>query len=205
MKGLTKRQLEMATYIQDFIQSNRYSPSYREIMKHFGFTSIGSVAKHINTLKRKGVLTNEQHCSRSISLIGETPAPKDNSEFELPYIGFVSVNAPIEIFAHPQTLSLPRFLVTDAEMTYILRARGNSLKDEMILDGDLLVVETRTEPNEEEIILGNTRYSGTLIRKYHTEGNYVRLMSQSPQTPPIITRHEDLEIKGVLISVLRLC
>ena len=54
MKGLTKRQREIVDFIRDYIAVHHYSPSYREIMKHFGFTSLGSVYKHIAVLKRKG-------------------------------------------------------------------------------------------------------------------------------------------------------
>jgi len=59
VKGLTKRQREIVDFIRDYIAVHKYSPSYREIMGHFSFTSLGSVYKHIAVLKRKGVLLAE--------------------------------------------------------------------------------------------------------------------------------------------------
>ncbi len=204
MKGLTKRQQEMLSYIEEYITSKNFSPCYREIQHHFGFASIGSVAKHINTLKRKGVLVNEHYCGRSIAPIAKTGQNEKSLELELPYIGYISSNNSIETFPQSQTLAVPVFLVHNPEKTYVLRARGNSLHDEMIKDGDLLLVETRTDPADGETIVCNTKHHSTVIRQYHPEGNYVRLMSHSPQVPPLIIRHEDLFIQGVLISLLRL-
>ena len=66
MKGLTSKQREILHFIQRFIEQHQYSPSYREIMQHFDFTSPGSVYKHIHTLKRKGVLAAEKKSHRSL-------------------------------------------------------------------------------------------------------------------------------------------
>lgn len=204
MKGLTKRQLEVLSFIEDYIDTHNFSPSYREIMKNFGFSSIGSVSKHINTLNRKGALTYEKQCSRSITPTTKTKNNNKNFEVELPYIGYISANNPIETFPQTQTLAIPEFLVHNPEDTYVLRARGNTLNDEMISDGDLLLVETQTDIFDGETVIANSKHHKTLIKKYHPEGNYVRLASQSPHTPSLIIRHEDLSIQGILISLLRL-
>lgn len=204
MKGLTKRQHEMLTYIEEFIDTHNYSPSYREIMQHFGFSSVGSVAKHIHTLKRKGVLTGEAYCGRSLAAVRNSGQSQKNLEIELPYIGYISSNSSIETFPQTQTLAVPEFLVHNPEITYVLRARGSLLNDEMILDGDLLLVETRSDPSDGETIIYSTKKQNTAIRQYHPEGNYVRLLSRSPHSPPLMVRHEDLLVHGVLVSLMRL-
>jgi len=204
MKGLTKRQQEVLSFIEEYIDAHNFSPSYREIMKNFGFSSIASVSKHINTLKRKGVLTNEKQCSRSITPTENSSSSKKSFEIELPYIGYISAENPIEMFPQTQTLAVPEFLVHNPEETYVLRARGNSLNEEMISDGDLIIIETRTDALDGETIIANTTHHQTLIKQYHPEGNYVRLASQSPQTPPLIIRYEDISVQAILISVLRL-
>lgn len=203
MKGLTKRQMEVLSFIENYIETQGFSPSYREIMRSFGFSSIGTVSKHINTLKRKGLLINEKQCSRSLAPTAKFNNSKKVPEIELPYIGYISANSAIETFQQNQTLAIPDFLVHNPKDTYVLRARGNSLNDELISDGDLLLIETRTEPLDAETIVANTTHHKTLIKKYHPEGNYVRLSSQSPHIPPIIIRYEELTIQGILTSLLR--
>jgi repressor LexA len=204
MKGLTKRQLEVLSFIENYINTHKFSPSYREIMKHFEFSSIGSVSKHIYTLKRKGFLDNEKQCSRSLKPKTFKGIGNPDFEVELPYIGYISANIPIETFPQSQKLAVPLFLVPNPRATYVLRARGNSLNDEMISDGDLLLVEPRTEVYDGETILANASHHKTLIKKYHPEGNYVRLASHSSQIPSVMIRYEDLQIQGILVSLLRL-
>lgn len=204
MKGLTKRQHELLTFIEEFIGTHHYSPSFREIMRHFGFTSLASVAKHISTLKRKGAITGAAHGKRSIATVSANKASQKSLEIELPYIGYISSNSLIETFPQSQTLAVPEFLVHNPETTYVLRARGSLLNDEMILDGDLLLVETRNDPHDGETIIFSTKQKSTAIRQYHPEGNYVRLTSRSPHTAPLMLRHEELLIHGIVVSVLRL-
>lgn len=204
MKGLTKRQSEILSFIENYIESNHFSPSYREIMRHFDLSSVGSISKLISILKRKGVLTAEKQRSRSLLPTQKSPKPKQSLEIELPYIGYISAHNPIEFFPKDQILAVPEFLVHNPENTYILRAQGNSLNDELIADGDILLVEGRSDGYDGEIILGKTEQHGTVIRKYHPEGNYIRLLSQSLYNTPLVMRHEDLAIQGIIVSLLRL-
>lgn len=206
MKGLTKRQKEILDYIEQFIKKNRYSPSYREIQNSFGFSSLGSVAKHISVLKRKGVLVAEKKASRSIYPIVENPPENEHvsSEIELPFLGHISAGSPIETFAQTQTLAVPDFLVPTADTTYALRARGSSLHDEMIADGDIILVEARHEAHAEETIVGMINHEETVVRQYFPEGTFIRLSSLNPLVKPLVIRHEDLLVQGVVVGLLRL-
>src|SRR5262245_26913691 len=107
MIGLTKKQQEILAFIQDFIQRYHYSPSYREIMHHFGFASLGTVSKHLNALKRKGVLAGEKQSSRSIHPTFTDDRQKNTFEVELPFMGHLTAGLPIETFPQAQTLAVP--------------------------------------------------------------------------------------------------
>jgi len=205
MKGLTKRQHEITEYIEEFIASHHYSPSYREIMQHFGFSSVASVAKHIEVLKRKGILISDKGSSRSLSLAPKTKnLPTFSNEIKLPFIGYMSAGAPIEIFPQAQTITVPSFLVPNSEMTYVLRARDDSLQDELIADGDLLLIEARQEASSGETILALINQYDALIKKYYPEGHYVYLRSLIAEHPPLTFKNEEILIQGVLVGLLRL-
>lgn len=204
MKGLTKRQVEILGYIQEYIRANRYSPSYREIMRQFGFSSLGSVYKHIAVLKRKGLLTSEKKCSRSIKPLHSEPAPRAHIELELPFVGHIAAGFPIETFPKSQTLAVPEFLVHDPESSYIIRAKGNSLNEEMISDGDLLIIEAGREANSGEWVVALLNDHETLIKRYFPEGQYVRLSGNDSSHPPLMVRHQDLVVQGILVGLLRL-
>ena len=205
MTGLTKKQQEILSFIQDFIHQYQYSPSYREIMRHFGFSSLGSVSKHLHALKRKGVLTGEKQVSRSIFPTQSTFSTRNTVEIELPFIGHLSAGLPLETFPQAQTLAVPEFLVNLPERTYVLRARGNTLNEELIADSDLLLVEARNEAFAGEMVVGlwSKTQHAALVKRYFPEGNYIRLESQTKHLEPIVVKHEELRIQGVIVGLIR--
>lgn len=205
MKGLTPKQRDILFFIQHFIETYHYSPSYREIMEHFSFASPGSVYKHIRTLQRKGLLTAEKQCSRSLMPTHPIPQPaKNKSEVELPLIGNIIAGYPIEMFIQSQTLSVPASLVHQPDCTYLLRAQGDSFQDELILDGDLLLVEARTEAQPGETIVGILNQHDAIVKRYYPEGQYSRLESYHSHQQPLILRNEQLTIQGILIGLMRI-
>lgn len=203
MKGLTKRQREIVDYIEQYIAMHHYSPSYREMMRHFGFRSPGSIYKHIQTLKRKGHIATEKQCSRSLALTKNVSEDQKSLQLEISFLGQISAGAPIETFSQSQTFTVPSFLVLNPESTYALRARGDSLIDEQINDGDILIVEAATEaaPGDTVILLAST--SEALVKKFYPEGLYVRLTSNHPNHPPLVVRNEDISIQGIIVGLLR--
>lgn len=204
MKGLTKRQKEILNYIQEFIQAHHYSPSYREISKHFAFSSLGSVYKHVRVLERKGVLFSEKNCSRSLTLPPENIPKRNLIEIEIPFIGYISAGFPIETFSQSQTLAVPEFLVHNPEKTYVLRAKNDSLSEELIAEGDLLLVEARQEAHEGETVVAIINQHDTIIKKFYREAAYIKLISHNALLQPIILREEDVLVQGVVVGLLRL-
>lgn len=202
MKGLTKRQGEVLSFIKEFIHDKRYSPSYREIMRHFGFTSLASVAKHVHTLQRKGVLTLEKHAGRSLAPLQETPNPRTCEIVTLPYIGHIAEREPIQTFARSQTLAIPEFMACSPDRTYVLQARGDGLKENLIADGDLLLIEAKAEADEGDMIVGQRKNYGVTVKLYRPEGNSVRLSERNGNSE--VLRIEELTIMGVVIGVIRL-
>lgn len=203
MKGLSLRQRDILLFIQQFIDTHRYSPSYREIMHHFGFTSPGSVYKHIQTLQRKGLLTFEKQCSRSLMPAASTAISNIKQEVELPLIGHIMAGYPIEMFIQSQTIAVPTSLVHNPDNTYILRVQGESFHEELIQDGDLLLVEARSNVQAGETIVGLINQHDTIIKRYFPEGHYIRLESTHSHQQPLTLRHEHLSIQGILTGLMR--
>ena len=203
MKGLTKRQSEIVNFIQEFINNHRYSPSYREIGNRFGFSSLGSVYKHINALKRKGLLQAQKRFSRSMVLTAEPQQKKGVNEIEIPFIGHISAGNPIQTFSQTQVISVPHSFVQALEKTYALRAQGESLMEEMIADGDFIIVEARHEAHPGETVIALINNRETILKRYYPEGDYVKLLGNNPVQQPIILRREDMLIQGVVVGLMR--
>lgn len=204
--GLTKKQYSILSFIETFASEKGYSPSYRDIMAHFSLSSPGSVYKYIQILKRKNLLSAEKGCGRSIQsttkpkeLIKEAPV----SIVELPFIGHIEAGCPIEIFPQNHSIAVPKFLVPQPNTTYVLRVRGLSLQEEHLDDGDLLLVEGRSEAENGETVLALINRHETVILQYHPEGLNIRLTGKNPHHRPLVLRHENIQIQGILVGLLR--
>lgn len=204
MKGLTPKQYEILQFIQCFIDQHHYSPSYREIMNHFEFTSLGSVYKYVQTLQRKGVLATDKHSHRSLKPVQAPKSVKESSELQLPLIGNLSIGYPLELFIQPQMIAVPPSLVQSPDNTYILRVQGDALHDEWMQDGDLLLIEARQDIQPGEIILGLINQNDSVLKRYYPEGQCIRLESQQSQVPSLTIRYEHISIQGVLVGLLRM-
>lgn len=204
MKGLTPKQLAIITFIQNFIDENHYSPSYREIMTHFNLASPGSVYKHIRTLEKKGVLVENKKSHRSLEPSHSAPPSPVISELELPLIGNLAIGYPLEVHMNPRMIAVPRSLVQTPDNTYILQAQGDSLQNELIQDGDLLLIEVREDIQPGELILGLINQTDSILKRYYPEGQYIRLESQDKETDSLIVRSEHISIQGALVGLIRI-
>jgi len=205
MSGLTQKQLSILTFIEKYVEEKGYSPSYREIMSHFSLSSPGTVYKYIQILKRKKALEAEKGCGRSLKL-KTTPATQKTTfttDLEIPFIGHIEAGNPIEILPQSQSIPIPAFLVTHPEHTYALRIQGDSLNEEYFVDGDIILVEARTEAQSGETILATINETNTVILRYYPDGKQVRLEGKNSDYHSVIVRHEDIQIHGVLVGLIR--
>lgn len=200
MKGLTERQSELLTFIDEYIKTRGFSPSYREIMAKFDLSSVGTVYNYIKILKRKGLISSEKHCGRSLVLNEQLT----QTEVKVPFIGHIAAGAPIETFSQIQDMAVPKSFVRVPERTYILQAKDDTLTDELILEGDYLIVEARQNVHSGDTVVGILSHHDTIVKKYFLEGEYVRLAGHNPHQKPILLRSEELQIQGVLIGLLRI-
>lgn len=204
MKGITPRQRELLSYIAEFIRNHGHSPSYREIMAHFQYSSLGTVHKHVQGLKRKGLLTTDTGKRTLMPTTASHVQTRFSSEINVPFIGTIAAGVPIETFPHSKTLAVPEFLVHTPDKTYILQAKGNTLTEELIVDGDYLIVEARQEAQAGDTVVALINMHDTVVKRYYPEGSFACLAGHNPHHKPILLRHTDLLIHGVVIGLFRL-
>jgi repressor LexA len=133
--ALTRRQRQIYDYICSFVAEQGYSPSLEEIGAHFGLSSVATVHKHVEHLVEKGFLRKAWNRSRSLEPVEERPA----ATLSLPLLGTVAAGEPIEAIEVREAVAVPRDLVPQRAQAYVLRVRGDSMIEEQIRDGDLVV------------------------------------------------------------------
>jgi repressor LexA len=195
---ITKRQKEMLDYLRDYIVEHGYAPTLEEIGRHFSLASLATVHKHLSNLERKGRIRRLANHSRAMELV---PEPSAGRAVEVPLLGRVAAGTPIEPVEALETVMLPEGLLGRGE-TFALRVRGDSMVGEGILNGDLVVVESRADAPNGATVVALVRGEAT-VKKLHRERGRVRLVPANERVAPIVARADEVEIRGVVIAVLR--
>lgn len=203
MKTVTKRQTEVLQYIRDYLKTHQYAPSFREIMQHFSFTSPGTVYRYIHVLKSKGLIDTKKQQSRSLTLLKDQNEQDKQALINLPFIGYISGGEPIETFSKSQSFEVPLSLVPMPESTYVLKVKGDELIDELIAEGDYLLVEARQKAFSGETVVALMNQQDIIIKKYFDEEAYIRLVSHNPHHHPLIVREDDFMIQGIVVGLIR--
>lgn len=198
---LTRRQKQILDHIEEFIGEHGYAPSFEEIARFFGFTSLATVHEHLSNLERKGYIRKSYNESRSIELVrGEEGSPAA----VLPLMGTVAAGLPIEAIRDVETLAVPADMLRRNSDNYVLRVEGNSMIDEQIRDGDYIVVAAQPSARDGEMVVALVGGdSATVKTLYREKGNRIRLQPANETMDPIFVDADDLVIQGVVVGVIR--
>ena len=199
MQPLTKRQREILDYLNEFIEQHGYAPSLEEIGRRFGLSSLATVHKHLTNLQDKGFIRRAWNRSRSVELV---PTRMGGRALDLPLLGYVAAGAPIEAVVSNETVTVPEDLVGTRD-TYALRVRGNSMIDEQIRDGDVVVVEDRQTARNGEMVIALLEGAEVTLKKFYRENGHIRLQPANDAVAPIIVRADMVQVQGVVVGVMR--
>ena len=198
---LTKRQKEILDFLEGFLAENGYSPSFEEIAKHFGYTSLATVHEHLENLRQKGYIRKSYNASRSVELI---PAGVRASAVELPLLGNVAAGLPIEAIRDNETVAVPEDFLGRGGEHYVLRVKGDSMIDEQIRDGDYIVVSAKNTATNGETVVALVQGESATVKKFYREHDgRVRLQPANTTMNPMYFRGNDVVVQGVVIGVLR--
>lgn len=200
MQPLTRRQREILDYLGEFIEERGYAPSLQEIGNRFGLSSLATVHKHLMNLQEKRFIRRAWNRSRSVELVQTRAAGR---ALDLPFLGFVAAGEPIEAVVNPETVAVPEEMV-GSRPAYALRVRGNSMIDEQIRDGDLVVVEERRIPRNGEMVIALLDGSDVTLKTFHREKGRIRLQPANETLAPIFVKPDAVQVQGVVIGLMRL-
>jgi len=197
---LTPKQLRILTLIRDYQRKHGYSPTMQEIADVLRVTKV-TVFEHVTGLEKKGLLRRSKHRARSLELTehGLAVFPDEQRGF-LPLVGHIAAGVPIEAIENKESINLED-LFSGRHGAYVLRVRGDSMVDEQIRDGDLVVIEQRETARNGETVVALLDEGEATLKKYYKEHNRVRLQPANPKYDPIYADH--VRIQGVVIGVVR--
>ncbi len=197
--AVTRRQKEVLDFLEAFVSRNGYSPSFEEIARGMSLKSLATVHKHITNLEKKGMLDRVHNRSRSIDVL--PPGTRTRSSLKLQLAGRIAAGTPVEAMETPETISLAD--VVGNRDVFALEVRGDSMRDEHIINGDYVLVERTKTARNGEIVVALVHGAETTLKRFYPEGNVVRLQPANLEMEPIYVPAAQVAIQGRVLGVLR--
>lgn len=198
---LTKRQKEIFDFIRKYAEKTGYPPTVREIGKAVGLHSSSTVHAHLANLEKIGLLRRDPTKPRAIELL----VGKAKQAFRgpgLPLVGEVAAGEPVLAEENIEDyLELPG-VIGGEDGDYILRVKGDSMKDAGILEGDYVVVKQAEDAVNGEIVVALLEQEAT-VKRFFREKDRIRLQPENSAYKPIRTKNAQLlgKVVGVFRSV----
>jgi len=205
-KDLTKRQQEIFDYIKRYSQEVGYPPTVRDIGKAVGLASSSTVHAHLANLEKRGLLRRDPTKPRAIELLDRVgQAVQDNvrqlvSGPGLPLVGSVAAGQPILAEENIEDYIQVPGVAGGDQGEYILRVRGESMKDIGMLEGDFVVVRQQETAVDGDIVVALVGEEAT-VKRFFREPDHVRLQPENPAMEPI--RSKDVKVMGRVVGLFR--
>jgi repressor LexA len=198
--ALTKKQRQILDYVESFVESYGYSPSYEEIARYFGYNSLATVHEHLTNLEQKGFLRKNYNKSRSLEVVR---AEVGALAVELPLMGTVAAGLPLEVFQEQESVSVPHDMVKRGN-NYVLRVKGSSMVEEQIRDGDYIIVNSRETAENGEMVVALINGEAATVKKFYRERDgRIRLQPANETMQPMYFDAHEVQIQGIVVGVIR--
>lgn len=201
----TQRQKDILDFITRFLERHGHQPSYAQIARHFGVKSRATIAKHITALEKRGLLAR-QHEDGSFGLNVKVEVDTSESLCEVRLLGGIAAGAPLEVVDCEERIPVPRFLLgrVKADRVYALRVKGDSMIDEHICDGDIALIENRTDARDGEIVVALLiEDNQATLKRLYRRGVNIELQPANSQLQPLTVPANQVRVQGIFRGLLR--
>jgi repressor LexA len=199
---LTRRQRQILDFFQEYNAAHGISPTLEEVARHFGVNKV-TIFGHVSELERKGVLAR---AARGVSRGLQVVAPSSPAPGGIPVLGRIAAGAPIEALeadssSEARELLAWEDLLPKGRDVFALRVRGRSMVEDGIHDGDLVLVERRSEARDGEVVVAILPGEEATLKRLYREPGGFRLEPSNAAMEPI--HAPEVEVRGVVIGVVR--
>ncbi|MDA8620763.1 transcriptional repressor LexA [Planctomycetota bacterium] len=195
---LTRRQQDILQFLRTYVEEHGISPTLEEIAAQFGVNKV-TIFGHVAEMERKGVIRRRaKGVSRSLELVEEED--EQSSGVSLPVLGKIAAGSPIETIEEPEQLDFAD-LVPEGKEVYALEVQGESMIDDAIANGDIVLIERRQSARDGETVVAVLPDGDATLKRFYREGKQFRLQPANSTMSPIIV--DEVEIRGVVIGVVR--
>lgn len=206
-RRLSTRQAQILEYIRQYVSEHAYPPSVREVGEGVGITSTSVVDYNLRVLAKRGYIRRDPAISRGIELL-DSDGERLPERVSVPVLGQIAAGAPIEaIEDRSERVTLTRDLVP-TEGVYALRVRGHSMIEDLITDGDLVIIRPRETAENGTIVValindGPGTEGQVTLKRIYREKDRVRLQPANSSMQPIYVRPDQVKVQGEVVCLIR--
>lgn len=198
-KELTQIQRKLLDHLIDRKTVRGILPTLAEIAAHFDYKNRSTVQQHLQALEKKGFIKKSPKLSRAIELTLE-----DKFFVPRPILGEVAAGNPLTIYPDAiDTIELPT-IVRMPKDSFLLRVKGDSLKDAYIFSGDIVIVNPNLEPKNGQIVAA-VLDDAAVVKRFYKKKNEIELVSENPDFKPIVIdkKYPSFKLVGIVVGVYR--
>lgn len=219
---LTKRQQAVLRFIRTFVQSEGRSPTLSEIAKGVGSSAVSTIHKHVQHLMDKGFLVRSHGKGNNLVVASGTedealpPRLGRNGSRDpradasptvriFPFCGDVAAGSPILPESRALPIEVPNSIHRQRDELFVLRVRGDSMVDDAILDGDLVVLQRKGEYRNGDRVVALIDREEVTLKEFRRDVKGVWLIPHNPDLQARCYPPQSIDIQGVLVGVMRSC
>ncbi|HEY8476324.1 MAG TPA: transcriptional repressor LexA [Chloroflexota bacterium] len=204
MRSLSDRQRRILDFIAAYTSEHGFPPSIREIGQAVGISSTSVVDYNLRVLEREGHIRRARDVSRGVVVDSSRTPPRT---VQVPVLGRIAAGEPIEaVEGHPDTLELPANLAPEG--CYALQVKGESMIEDLIADGDIVVVRPQETANNGDIVvalLADERFAEGVatLKRFYRERDRIRLQPANSAMAPMFVDPERVRVQGKVVALFR--
>ncbi|MCK7528318.1 MAG: transcriptional repressor LexA [Ignavibacteriales bacterium] len=198
-KELTTIQKSILDFLIDQIKGKGIPPTLADVAKHFGYKNRATVQQHFQAIEKKGYIRKSPKLSRGIELTLE-----DKFFVPRPILGEVAAGNPLTIYPDAiDTVKLPT-IARMPQDSFLLRVKGDSLKDAYIFSGDIVIVNPNLEPKNGQIVVA-VLDDAAVVKRFYKKRSEIELVSENPEYKPIVIdkKYPSFKIVGIVVGIYR--
>ncbi len=198
-KELTKIQKNILDFLIDQIKGKGIPPTLADIANYFGYSNRATVQQHLKAIEKKGYIKKNPKLSRGIELTLE-----DKFFVPKPVLGEVAAGNPLTIYPDAiDTVKLPTIAKMPQD-SFLLRVKGDSLKDAYIFSGDIVIVNPNLEPKNGQIVVA-VLDDAAVVKRFFKKKNEIELISENPEYKPIVIdkKYALFQVVGIVVGIYR--
>tara|TARA_E500000331_G_C17140190_1_gene662379 strand:+ start:96 stop:710 length:615 start_codon:yes stop_codon:yes gene_type:complete len=201
---LTLKQKKLLDYLKIYYRDKKLFPTFDEMKINLNIKSKSGIHKLLTSLEEKGYIRRIPHKARALEIKEFSKSSKTINETEIPFLGRIAAGNPIEaVTGSFEQISVPNYLINNRDEHFTLEVNGDSMIEEGIFDGDIVVIKKIQKANTGDIVVALIDENEVTLKKFRSFKNSIALEPANKNYKTRIFGEGRVRIQGKLVGLIR--